>query len=146
MKDIVSPKIARTQASVTEYLSEIMEPLRKLKDELHNIVSGRSVLDDYPFDASRVFRFLGVLLLRLIETASGDDPSAVLATDEVQPQSSSLLKKNSKTPPKRSTKRFREFMVWTPFKVSKASLHNMLAFDLESSCRSFESLLNNLCI
>lgn len=77
----------------------IVENLRSVENDLHDIVSGQSVLNDRPFDLNCFIPSLDVLLLHLMNATLDGDPSAVQVLDETQPESSLRSEMDSLTVP-----------------------------------------------
>lgn len=91
MNDCEGQHIARTRSFFSESSSTIMEVLRNMGEELHDIVYGYSVSSNHQFDVTLVFPSSDVIMLPWINTAPGGDSSAVAETVEIQPFSSLRL-------------------------------------------------------
>lgn len=100
LKDSMRKHIARARNPFKERRSTVVEILRSVENDLHDIVSGQSDLENSPFDVICVMRFLDVLKNPWVDIEPYGFHSSLAAVVEIQPPSSSGLKKNSKTPPK----------------------------------------------
>lgn len=103
IKDFVGKHNARTRTSDSKLVSTIIEFVRNVQNELYNIISGRFVPDDQPFDFRPVFPPRQKFVLSWIVTALEDGSSAVPASNEIQFVSLLRLRMDSKTLPNWST-------------------------------------------
>lgn len=131
MKDSVGEHIFCTQTYDIEYALTIIDSLRKLKDDPHNIASGRLCSDDYSSNSSHVFSFNDVLFLRLIGSSLDANPCAVGTTQNCWPASSSRFKVDCKTPPNRLNERCKRVKMPTRSDGANPILENMTIIALE---------------
>lgn len=99
MEDCIEKTNSSVRTSVNECCFKGVEFLHSVGNELRQFVSGQSASIDRLLEAVCDITARDVLLFFWIDAAPHGDSSAVPASDEVQPASSSLLKKGFKTPP-----------------------------------------------
>lgn len=90
-----------------------------MQEKLYDIVSAQSGFHDGPFDITCVILYRDILLLPGIDTAPNGDSLAVPRPEKIQATSSSPSEKDSKTPPKHSSKSRKTSMMRTRFDAAK---------------------------
>lgn len=140
MTDCVRKHIGHPRASVNNRSSMVVEILRRVLDELRDIVFGEPVLCESPLDIGHVTPSCDVLMLLWIDVTPDESSSAVPAPDEIQAASSFGSKKGFKTLPKRSTKVCEKSTKRTWPDAAKATSHNMLVNYLEVIPSIFNSI------
>lgn len=100
--------------------------------DLHDVISGQSALDNSPLDVSCGIPSSDVLLLPWNDAGPDGNPSSVPAVDEIHPASSSRSKRDSKTSPRRSTRRCKTCKMGTWSDATNAFSDDMPVIDFES--------------
>lgn len=135
VKDCVGKQSAHARAFVNEISQTVVEILRSVEDERHEMVFSQPVLGHASLGVGRVSPSRDVRMLPWIDAATNGSSPAARASDDIQSASSSRSKKYYRIRAKRSTQRRETLTMQTQSYAAKATSGSMPFIDLERHCK-----------